>query len=300
MPPALRVTWVILFCLPWTNLWPVLAANTDSGRILGYVQDRRINEVSGMVAGRRNSGILWVHNDSGDRPRVYAIDLTGRLRSIVTLKGVTARDWEDIAVGPGPKAKTSYLYIGDIGDNAAQRPSVIVYRLPEPAIDPNAPVIETSCDSLKLRYPDGPHDAETLLVDPIRKDIYLLTKRDRRGRLYRAAWPQSTDTPNTLEFVGELASTGWTGGDVSPDGRAILARGYIRAALWRRDPARLLHEALLQTPVHVPIAMERMGEAICFSQDGRRYFTLTEGQNQPIRAFDVPRPKGAIGTDLQP
>ena len=40
------------------------------------------------------------------------------------LTGAKMRDWEDIAVGPGPEPNVDYLYVGAIGDNDARSKSI--------------------------------------------------------------------------------------------------------------------------------------------------------------------------------
>ena len=90
-----------------------------------------------MAASRKNPGILWVHNDSGNSANIYALTTEAKLVRICRIKGADCRDWEDIAIGPGPDKKLDYLYIGDIGDNKARYPSIIIYRVPEPKIDQN-------------------------------------------------------------------------------------------------------------------------------------------------------------------
>ena len=76
--------------------------------------------------------LLWVHDDSGGAPAVYAIRPDGSLASTYTIEGATNTDWEDIAVGPGPERNTSYLFVGDIGQNGGARDAVTVYRVAEP------------------------------------------------------------------------------------------------------------------------------------------------------------------------
>ncbi len=78
-----------------------------------------MGESSGLVVSKKNPNTIWVNNDSGDTARLFAISTTGALRGIYALDGATAFDWEDIAMGPGPKKNVPYLYVGDTGDNAA-------------------------------------------------------------------------------------------------------------------------------------------------------------------------------------
>ena len=84
---------------------------------LATIADSAINESSGLVASRTNSGAYWTHNDSGGGPFIYALDTNGETLGTFRVNGATNRDWEDIAAGPGPQHGRSYLYIGDIGDN---------------------------------------------------------------------------------------------------------------------------------------------------------------------------------------
>src|SRR5215213_1113502 len=105
---------------------------------LATLEDRRVGESSGLVASRRTPGLFWTHNDSGDGLFVYAFDRAGRSRGTFRVSGAQARDWEDIAAGPGPARGQSYLYAADIGDNGRGREFVVVYRFPEPEVSATA------------------------------------------------------------------------------------------------------------------------------------------------------------------
>ena len=133
------------------------------GTMRGTVETELLTEVSGLVASRSQEDTLWAHNDSGDVARVFAMAVDGRHLGSYTLAGVEAIDWEDMAIGPGPVEGEDYLYLGDIGDNPAERPEIIIYRVLEP--DAGVSGTLTDIETLVLRYPDRPHDAEVLLVD---------------------------------------------------------------------------------------------------------------------------------------
>ena len=150
---------------------------------IARVEDPLIREVSGMVLSRKNSGVLWVHNDSGDSARVYALTLDGRLIATFILVGVDAIDWEDIAIGPGPEPGLDYIYVADIGDNGFSREEIEIYRFPEPLVDKGTQsVLVDRVERIVLSYPDQAHDAETLLVDPVDGGIYIITKWGGMGR----------------------------------------------------------------------------------------------------------------------
>src|ERR687890_1007828 len=110
------------------------AAASATPAQIATLEDRSIDESSGIVASRRNPGLFWTHNDSGDGPLVYAFDRAGRSRGAWRVEGAQARDWEDIAAGRGPEPGRAYLYAGDIGDNEERREFVTVYRFPEPEV----------------------------------------------------------------------------------------------------------------------------------------------------------------------
>lgn len=266
----------------------------QSGRSLGVVQSNSLNELSGIAASRRNPGVLYVHNDSGDAPRVFALNERAEVLGVCSLRGATNHDWEDIAVGPGPEPNQPYLYIGDTGDNGAKRPEVVVYRVAEPKIDAGKPfgrITIGPVDAIHLTYPDGPRDAETLIVDPWTRDLYIVSKRELAPKAYRAAYPQSTTQPTKLEQVAVLPFGLFpTGGNVSPDGRRVVIRGMFGAALWDRPAGEPLWHAFLGKPRSLPVAPEPQGEAICFDLRGEGYFTISEGKHPHLYYFAPAEP----------
>jgi len=258
------------------------------GRKVGVIETEMIREASGMVASRKNADVLWVHNDSGDAARLFAIDAQARLLGVCAVTGARARDWEDIAIGPGPETSRHYLYIGDIGDNRARHASVRIYRIAEPEVTSSQPFGKMRigpAETLELTYPDGPRDAETLLVDPQTRDIYIISKRQMFNTVYRAPYPQSTTAPTVMEHVAVLPWGFAVAGDVSPDGRRIIVRSPYNASLWQRPEGQPLWRAFKGKPVGIPLMSEPQGEAISFDGKGRGYFTLSEMANPPLYYF---------------
>lgn len=264
----------------------------------GVITSPAITEASGIVASRTEPGVWWVHNDSGDAPVIYAVSDSGELLRTVTLTGATARDWEDIAIGPGatPDAP-DLLYVGDIGDNAmlqndvAQaRESLTVYRLEEPTVDLAAgsgtartKVGKAAVDTLTLVYPDGPHDAEAMVVDPVDGDLLLITKdwgRTGESQVYRAPADAADGSTTTLEHVGTVPlerGTLVTGADVSPDGTVVALRSYGAVELYPRPSGGPLWQAFDESPCAGPVPSEQQGESIGFAADGSSYMTVSEG-----------------------
>jgi hypothetical protein len=247
------------------------------GVLQGVLEHEEINEASGLVASQRNPGIFWTHNDSGDTTRIFALSAQGENRGVWMLEGVSARDWEDIAIGPGPVDSLSYLYVGDIGDNVAQYDLVRIYRLPEPAVadDATGGVVQ-DVETIICRYEDGARDAEGLLVDPIDGRIYIVTKREPSVRLYRLVDLDGYRAGDTalLEYVATLDSiTQVTAADISVDGQEILLKNYFSVYYWQRGTDDL-DVALSRPPVVLPYTIEPQGEAIAWGEGG--YFTTSE------------------------
>lgn len=247
-----------------------------AGEVQGTVEHDEITEASGLVASRRTPGVFWTHNDSGDTTRIFALSSQGLNRGVWILAGVTARDWEDIAIGPGPVDSLDYLYIGEIGDNNGAYDAIRIYRVAEPAVSAGA--TGGTLDGVAVitcRYPDGPRDAEALFVDPTDGRIYIVTKREASVRLYRL--PQSAEHGDTvtLEHLATLDSlTLITAGDISADGGEIVLKNYFEVYYWQRGEGESVAEALKREPQRLPYTIEPQGEAIAWGERG--YYTVSE------------------------
>jgi hypothetical protein len=268
---------------------------------LGNLENQSVKESSGIAASRRNAGIFWTHNDSGDGPFIYAFDRQGKHRGVWRVIGAGAVDWEDMAIGPGPKRGRSYLYIGDIGDNLRKREQITVYRVAEPQITPNDssstvknPSESEAADVIRLKYPDGKHDAETLLIHPLTGDLYVITKvRGAAARVYKLRAPAPKSGVSPLSFVGELRFPNQflgfiTGGAISPDGRRVIISDYLGACeLILAGKRRMAFDEIWkQSPSPVDIGgfpgVRRQGEAICYSADGLAVLATSEGLPCPL------------------
>jgi hypothetical protein len=271
------------------------AAAPATPALLANLQSREVTESSGIVASRRNPGLFWTHNDSGDGPFVYAFDRRGSPRGVWRVEGARAEDWEDIACGPGPAPGRPYLYAGDIGDNSARRAQVVVYRFPEPAVaDSDAATTRATAratepaETIRLKYPDGPHDAEALLVHPASGDIYVVTKSVGGAGVYKLSAADVTAGVNTLALVATLRGPDFfgtliTGGDISPDGRRVAFCDYAQGYELRLpDTARDFDEVWRQRPAVVRLGERRQGEAVCYRLDGAALLATSEGVHPPL------------------
>lgn len=256
----------------------------------GIIQNTHlIPEASGLAVSRLNPGRIFTHNDSGHANRLYCIGENGEYYGFFWVWGTANRDWEDMCIGPGPTDGISYVYIGDIGDNNAVYNEIIISRFPEPQFNATDSAFALSIpaelvERIILRYPDGPRDAEALMIDPWTKDLYIVTKRESRSSLYRAAYPQSTTEITEMEKLAEFPFNRALAGDISSDGKQIVIKTDYKLYYWQRNENQSIVEALAEQPVLLPYKVEPQGEAFGWTLDGNGYYTLSEksGPVEPV------------------
>jgi hypothetical protein len=270
--------------------------------LLFHVADPRVDEASGIATSVVDSGVVYVQNDSSDSARFFALDIhTGRTVAAYTVPNATNIDWEDMAVARDRRGVPS-VWLADIGDNDARRTEVRIYRVDEPR-GPAAGQPEV----WRLRYPDGPHDAESLAVAP-GGAVFIVTK-SLLGSSAVYGVPARPAGVQTLRKIGEIrfAFTGTRGGPnvvgqltatgaaFSRDGTLLAVRTYTDAYLWRvvgGNVAAALHTA----PVRVALPPQPQGEGI--TVDGSRLLVDSEGRRSAVYAVPLPHP--AVPTSSSP
>lgn len=272
---------------------------SDGYETIGTLTDPELLETSGIVVSRTDPEILWVHNDAGDVPRVFALNRAGE--TIGTASWDADRgDMEDIATGYSEDG-TPELWIGSIGNNDFVRPAIYLYWFDEPIIPGGDPVDQTitDFDTLTLTYPDPPQNCETLMVDPVTRDIYFVTKdTDGYSDVYRKRAPHLDGEEAVLEHVAALAfgqgslagGPTTTAGEFSPDGAWIVVRTYDSTAyIWRRDGSGTVDDAFATEPCPIAMPSEAQGEAVCFDTEGDALLSVSETLYQPIHRVPLVR-----------
>ncbi|GAB3717658.1 hypothetical protein GCM10027592_59900 [Spirosoma flavus] len=236
-----------------------------------------IDEASGMADSRSMPGNLWINQDSGSPAELTLLGYDGKVKGTFKVPRFDNRDWEEIAIGPGPKDGTNYIYIGEIGDNFSQNPLCQIYRMSEPA---TLQTTVTDAERINFKYPDGARDAEAMFVDPLTKDIYIISKREENVHLYTLPYPQNINEVATATYLGQLPMTFVTGAAISPDGTEIIVRSYTEIRYWKREPGQSVADALQKSTSRLlPYRVEPQGEAVCFDREGKGYFTISERFN---------------------
>lgn len=236
------------------------------------ITDPRLAEVSGLVA---VDDQLVVINDGGDQVTVFLLDAACQVADVHTA-AVDPYDPEDLAV-----AADGTVWLADAGDNDAIRTTVALI-----ALRPDG-----STSVYRLTYPDGPHDAEALLMAPDGTP-YLVTKEILGASgVYRPASAlvdggtvgmdkvaavNMTFTGTTGGPVGQAGQLLITGGAVARDGSAVALRTYTDAYVWPLVGSDV-PTALAAAPMRIPLPESPQGEAISFSTDNRNLVVASEG-----------------------
>ncbi len=271
-------------------------------RIAGELDNEDIDEASGIAHSRRVPDMLWTHNDSGSKARLYAIDETGRQVGRIRLEQSDNRDWEDLAsAGSGD---TAILVAADIGDNEGRRRRLSLYVIEEPdlSID-DKPELEP-LRRIDFRYPDGPRDAESLAIDGDR--ALILTKRDLPPILYAVDLEPDTGGVIEAERIGPVrtlpppsrrdrefapTSNNWhwqpTAMDIAPDESAMVILTYAAVYYYRHIPGEDWYETLSRPPLAYRLGNVRNAEAVSFGADGLSIYITVEDRNAPLYRIDI-------------
>lgn len=260
----------------------------------GPIAESALVEASGVVASPTQANVLWLHNDSGDRPRLYAISPEGAALARLEVTGVEWSDAEDIAAAPCPDGRGPCLWVADIGNNRHDRVEVYLYAIPEPVLDPlQAPQsLVMSLESVwryPVHYPGAPFDAEAMVVAPDASSVVVLEKVDGpTARVYTLTAPLLQDGVNALELRGTIQSPGIdieggrmiTAADLHPAGQRMLLRVYTGVyEVWLGEAGVLgLPSRTIQRVTLGPLS-EPQGEAIAYDETGRGFYTLSESRD---------------------
>jgi hypothetical protein len=270
---------------------PASAAAPPGPGVDRPVTDPRIAESSGLAASPSHPGVLWTHDDSGNPPRLFALGRSGKVGAALRLTGVPDVDWEALAAFRD-SAGRPLLAVGDLGDNLADRGGVEVDVVAEPSELREAQVAPLL--RLRLHYPDGPRDAETLLVDPVRARMFVVSKGLLGSGVYvvpASAWNgtapiRPTVRSATLVRVGVVPLALVTDGTVARSG-SVLLRTYDELAVL--DPLPLdTGSRLLVARATTALPGQRQGEGLALAPDGRSVLLSSEGAGQPVVRFPLP------------
>ncbi len=268
-------------------------------------------EISGIARSLQRPEIYWVHNDSGDTARLFALDDSGHVVGTVNLAGIEARDCEDIDTFHF--RGRNWILLADIGDNEAVRDDLRLYFLPEPdptQLSPARPLTLTPTHIWSVAYVDGARDCEGLTVAESTGEILLISKRTEPPVLYSLPFGEGPETAPNREAVhlarpvmplrgiepptpAERALPGRLGEfraqvtafDLCDSGDCAAVLTYGNIWLYHKKGDEPWSAVFTRLPARIPVADLVQAEALCFAPDSHDLIVTTERLPAPLQRY---------------
>lgn len=266
---------------------------------LGHLENKDLIELSGLAVSREDNNLLWAINDSGNEPDLFALDASGRDLGKIRIENVENTDWEAIASGPC-EFSNSCIFIADIGDNRAKRDELQIHIIVEPKVGVNS---VSPSKTLKFRFPNAAHDAESLMVNPKDGTIYLIEKKlfkekslkqrifkliedknlseGKNAYLVEFAQISANFSPN--EYIGSI-----TDATFDDNGEYFYFRDYENVYKSKQQ----LQEGKIIDAIKLDNVQLKQGESIAKIPNSESLIVSSEGKNEaifvlPINVFSV-------------
>lgn len=250
-----------------------------------------LTELSGWALSKRHPQVLWGHNDAGDGARLIGVSaIDGSLVADVTVTDAPSSDWEDVATFTDENAR-HWIVVADTGDNAQRRAGVQLVLIPDPRLS------ETSVGAagvVNVTWAEGPHDVESLIIDPVTGDATLLGKRFADAPEVAVHTVEAASlTPGAsvvVEQVGTFAvpsgqTFGPTAGSINAAGTKIGLLFYDALTMvWERTKEKSVAETILQdAPCSIESGTGKF-ESLAIAEDGV-LLQAPEGRGVPLTAL---------------
>jgi hypothetical protein len=261
------------------------------GKEIARLASPEVTESSGLAPSRIRPGLFWTHNDAGNPAVLYAFSDKGEDLGAYPVQAASSTDWEDLAsftLGGKP-----YLLIADVGDNLVQRKSYTLYLVAEPPVAAKPPALPLAA-RVDFTYEDGPHNCESMGVDPVRQEVLLVSKTSgAECKAYALPLPREKAVRGAVaRALATLRIPTTTAMDVSPDGRRAIILTYGDAYEYTRDPKEDWAAAFARPPRTLRMPPRPQGESIAYGPDGRTLYLTSEGAPAPLLRVSPAAPAG--------
>lgn len=266
-------------------------------RLAGLVTADQLDEISGLAASHVHEDVLWVHNDSGNPARLYAISRRGRLLARFDVQGAKNVDWEDIA--SFDLDGRHYLLLADTGDNGGRRRDFALHVFEEPAKLENGTLAPVW--TIRARWPDGPRDCEAVAVDAAQDEVLLVSKKRVPPELFALPLADPHGAVREARRIGRLADVPQVGeklrrsdpklaalfsqvtaADISPDRRTLAVLTYGSVLFYRRGEGESWADAVTHAPEAHDIPLIPQAEALGWSAGGAGLYATGESRPAPL------------------
>ena len=257
---------------------------------VGNLANTQINEASGLASSRLYPSVLWVINDGGNDPMLYAVGIDGADLGSFRVEGASNYDWE--ALASFQLQDTAYLLIADVGDNWEQRQTSSLYVVEEPSIIKTGLSDDTPVSiawHIRFTYEDGPRDCEAVAVDAAHQRVLLLSKRSLPPVLYELPLqPVEDDTIAVAQRLTMVPHFNWpTAMDLSPDALWAVVLTYNSVYLFSRNPNEDWSNAFKKQPQRLHFTQLSQQEAACFGFYGKSVYVTSEKRPAPLIRIDL-------------
>lgn len=293
-PSSLRIPFAAALLL---GVAACSAPSLPFSRLAGLVTHRELDEISGLAASHAHDDVLWVHNDSGNPARLYAISRRGRLIARFDVVGAKNIDWEDIA--SFDLDGRHYLLLADTGDNGGRRHDVALHVFEEPARLRNGTL--TPAWTIRARWPDGPRDCEAVAVDATLGQVLLISKKRVPPELFTLPLADPHEDMVEARRIGRLTGVPQVGeelkrrdpslaalfsrvtaADISPDRRTLAVLTYGSVMFYRRNDDQGWADAVANPPETHDVPLIPQAEALGWSAGGAGLYATGESHPAPI------------------
>ncbi|MEM7478049.1 MAG: hypothetical protein AAF483_23940 [Planctomycetota bacterium] len=257
-----------------------------------YLEAKELTESSGVCTTHQGD-VIWSHNDSGDKARLFAFDRHGKLLSEVSISDAKAADWEDMC--SFERGGEEFLAVADVGDNLSRRKEVQIYVLKVPALAKlrdDKKISRKYHGRLSVTYEDRAHNCEGIAYDSISQTFLLPTKENINCRFYEVDASDIKGKEDCVaSFKQSIVLPMVTGADISADGKQLVLATYGIGVLLQRNDAepktspRWIPEAEYEEAM-MPLPLRKQGESVCFSADGKLLLT-SEFAPTPLYEIEV-------------
>lgn len=255
----------------------LILSSCDTGK-LDVIADlpSDLNEASGIEIDKKNS-LLWMINDSGNKPILYGIDTDGNIIKEITINAKN-RDWEDLA-----SDQNGNLYIGDFGNNNNDSENLAILKLHADSLKANLKSITP--ERISFTYPEQTKfppkknkrhfDCESFFF--YRDNLYLFTKSRFSGdkgktNLYQLPSKKGHYQAKYINSFNTCKEPGcWvTSADINDDGDLMVLLTETSAFLFSDFTSTDFFKAKIE---RFNFNHKSQKESVCFKNDSTLYIT---------------------------